>query len=112
MLLPGAVRPSFDVVSSENRHGCPATVFTQLPPGAPSAISGPRLLNPTFVPAWRKPRMPIAPGQFAGESTGPPSLPAETTISTPSDANWLVTSAVALSQLPELPRLMFSTLAG
>ncbi len=51
MFVPDDVAPEFDVVSSENRHAWPEPVFTQLPPGAPSAISGPRLLNPTLVPA-------------------------------------------------------------
>lgn len=111
MLLPGFVAPSFDVVSMENRHG-PPWMFTQLPPGAPTTISGPRLLKPTLVPAWRSPATPAAPGQFAGESTGPPSLPADTTMSTPRELSALITSSLALSHLPSPPRLMFSTFAG
>src|SRR5882672_12061108 len=98
MFVPGEVVPEFEVVSSENRHGCPATVFTQLPPGAASAICGPRLLNPTFVPLWRRPTIPIAPVQFAGESTGPPSLPAATTTSTPAAVTWLMMSCDPGSQ--------------
>ena len=34
MLAPGPAVPVFVVVSIEYTHGCPATVFTQLPPGA------------------------------------------------------------------------------
>src|SRR5437588_7871028 len=64
------------------RHG-PPVVLTQFPAGALSAISRPRLLNPTLVPACRSPATPAAPGQLAGASTGPPSFPAETTTNTP-----------------------------
>ena len=75
--------PLLIVVSMENRHGEPAAVFTQLPAGALKATSGPRLLKPTLVPVWRSPAIPATPLQLAGESTGPLSLPAETTTSTP-----------------------------
>ncbi len=75
-----------------NRHGPPLT-FTQLPPGADSAISLPRLLKPTFVPMCRKPATPTAPGQFAGASTGPPSLPADTTTTVPRAAAAAIASA-------------------
>ena len=51
--------------------------------GAPRATSVPRLANPTLVPAWRKPVIAATPGQLAGASTGPPSLPADATTSTP-----------------------------
>src|SRR5215469_1367520 len=81
VLVSGTVVPVLVVVSIENRHGGP--VFTQLPPGALTATSGPRLLKPTLVPSCRSPATPTAPGQLAGESTGPPSLPAATTTSTP-----------------------------
>ena len=53
--------------------------FTQFPAGDAKATSGPRLLNPTLVPTWRMPAIPATPAQLAGESTGPPSLPAEIT---------------------------------
>src|SRR5436309_2305659 len=86
--------------------------FTQLPPGAPSAISGPRLLNPTLVPTLRRPRIPIAPWQFAGESTGPPSLPADTTTRAPAAVAWLIALWEAESQLPVPPRLILMTCAG
>ena len=56
--------------------------------------------------------MPMAPGQFAGESTGPPSLPAETTTSTPMEASVLMIFALALSQVPWPPRLTLMILAG
>jgi hypothetical protein len=81
MCAPGVCVPAFAVVSSENRHGPPFT-FTQLPPGAPIVTSGPRLLNPTLLPAWRNAATDATPGQFAGDETTVPSFPAEITTST------------------------------
>src|SRR4051812_22541306 len=78
---PGAVVPLFEVVSSEKRQGPPFTL-TQLPPGAAMATSGPRLLKPTLLPAWRIAATAATPGQLAGEETTVPSLPAEMTTST------------------------------
>ena len=57
-------------------------MFTQLPPGAASVTSGPRLLKPTLLPAWRIAATAATPGQLAGEDTTVPSLPAEMTTST------------------------------
>ena len=66
------------------RQGWPEKTLTQLPPGAAIAISGPRSLNPTLVPAWRSAATPTTPLQLAGAPTGPPSLlPAAATIITP-----------------------------
>jgi hypothetical protein len=79
----GVVVPALVVVSNENKHGPEVEVFTQLPPGALSAICGPKLLKLTLVPVCRMPAIAITPGQFAGVPTGPPSLPAEATTSTP-----------------------------
>src|ERR1700686_275085 len=112
MLLAGTVVPLLVVVSIENRQGCPAPVLTQLPAGALSAISGPRLLKPPLVPPCRKPAMPATPMQFAGASTGPPSLPADTTTSTPATTSSSTTCWYAAGQLPLAPRLMLSTRAG
>src|SRR6185436_8676398 len=81
LLAPGTVVPLFEVVSSENRQG-PPLMFTQLPPGAAIDTSGPRLLKPTLLPAWRMAAMAATPGQFPGEETTVPSLPAATTTST------------------------------
>ena len=78
MWLAGTVVPLFEVVSSENRQG-PPLMLTQLPPGAATVTSGPRLLNPTLLPAWRIAAMAATPGQFPGDETIVPSLPAETT---------------------------------
>ena len=59
-------------------------MLTQLPPGALSAISGPRSLKPTLLPAWRRPPTPMTPGQLAGEPTASPTpLPAAATTTTP-----------------------------
>src|SRR4029079_16512757 len=98
------------VVSIENRQA--PELFTQFPPGALRATSGPRLLNPTFMPTLRSPAMPATPTQFAGESTGPPSLPADTTITTPLATTSLMTVCSAIVQEPEPPRLMLMTSAG
>src|SRR5688572_6968822 len=74
----GPAAPLFEVVSSENRHG-PPLMFTQFPPGAAIVTSGPRLLKPTLLPAWRMAATAATPGQLPGEDTTVPSLPAEST---------------------------------
>src|SRR6185436_13324976 len=91
LLAPGLVVPLLEVVSSENRQG-PPLMFTQLPPGAASVTSGPRLLKPTLLPAWRMAAIAATPPQLAGESTIEPSLPAETTTSTLCAVNSRMTS--------------------
>src|ERR1700755_3308835 len=98
------------VVSIENRHA--PVAFTQLPAGDARATSGPRLLNPTLVPAWRMPAIPATPAQLAGGSTGPPSLPAETTTVTPAATTSLMTVCSADEQAPVPPRLMLMICAG
>ena len=84
---PGVVVPAFTAAVIENKQGLAGVNggpgFTQLPPGAPRPASGPRLLNPTFVPAWRMPVTPSTPVQLAGAATAWPSLPTEATINTP-----------------------------
>src|SRR5882757_6860658 len=97
-------------VSIENRQALEA--FTQLPAGAASAASGPRLLNPTLVPIWRIPAIPATPAQLAGESTGQPSLPAEITTVTPAATTSLMTVCSAELQAPLPPRLMLMIWAG
>src|SRR5882757_903642 len=97
-------------VSIENRQAPEA--FTQLPAGAASAASGPRLLNPTLVPIWRIPAIPATPTQLAGESTGPPSLPAEITTVTPAATTSEMTVCSADEQAPCPPRLMLMIWAG
>src|SRR6266481_5758365 len=97
-------------VSIENRQAPEA--FTQLPAGAASAASGPRLLNPTLVPTCRMPAIPATPTQLAGESTGPPSLPAEITTVTPAAITSLMTVCSADVQEPVPPRLMLMICAG
>src|SRR3954471_18420507 len=81
LFAAGTVVPAFEVVSSENRQGPPFTL-TQLPPGAAIVTCGPRLLNPTLLPACRIAATAATPGQLAGEETTVPSLPAEMTTST------------------------------
>src|SRR5205823_10045781 len=58
------------------------------------------------------PATAATPGQFAGASTGPPSLPAETTINTPLAVAWLIASASVCEQGPVPPKLMLMTFAG
>ena len=90
-LPPAVVTPRLVVVSIEYKQA--PVVLTQLPPGALRAICGPRLLNPTLVPAWRRPATATTFAQFAGASTGPPSLPAAATTVTPALVSWVMTSA-------------------
>ena len=71
--LTGAVVPVFVVVRIGYRHGEPAAVLTQLPPGALIATSGPRSEKPTLVPTWRSPATAITPLQFAGAATAWPA---------------------------------------
>ena len=71
------------MVSREYRQGSPIPTLTQLPPGAAIVTSGPRFAKPTLVPTWRMPVTLTTPRQFAGWSTSDPSLPAETTTTTP-----------------------------
>src|ERR1700761_2425204 len=94
----------------ENRQAPEA--LTQLPPGEARATSGPRLLNPTLVPMFRRPAIPATPAQFAGESTGPPSLPAETTTVTPAATTSLMTIFSADVHAPVPPRLILMICAG
>src|SRR5581483_5075664 len=108
--MVGVVVPALLVVSIGYKHA--PLVFTQFPAGAASAICGPRLLYPTLVPTLRNPAMPATPTQFAGASTGPPSLPAETTTSTPSASTSLITICSADVQFPVAPRLMLMIRAG
>src|SRR5688572_27763620 len=111
MWLTGLVVPLFEVVSSENRQG-PPLMFTQLPPGAAIVTSGPRLLNPTLLPAWRMAATAATPGQFAGDDTTVPSLPADITARTLRAASSLMTSRYDASQASLLPRLRFRMRAG
>src|SRR3954469_8320838 len=98
------------VVSMENRQA--PLALTQLPPGEARATSGPRLLKPTLVPVLRKPAIPATPAQFAGESTGPPSLPAEITTVTPAATTSVMTVCSADVQVPVPPRLILMICAG
>src|SRR3984893_15222973 len=97
-------------VSMENRQAPDA--LTQFPAGDDNATSGPRLLNPTLVPTCRMPATPATPTQLAGESTGPPSLPAEITTVTPAATTSLMTVCSADVQAPVPPRLMLMIWAG
>src|SRR4051812_37270375 len=97
-------------VSIENRQA--AEAFTQLPAGAASAASGPRLLKPTFLPIWRVPAIAATPTQLVGASTGPPSLPAEITTVPPAATTAWMTVCSAGEQPPLPPRLMLMIWAG
>src|SRR4029453_3527364 len=66
---------------SENRRA-PPLLLAQLPPGAASVTSGPRLLKPTLLPTWRIAATAATPGQFAGDETAVPSLPGGITTTT------------------------------
>jgi hypothetical protein len=74
------------VVVSIDRRQAPLLLI-QLPAGAATPTSGPKLLYPTFVPALRRPATAISPLtdalQFAGASTDPLELPADATTNTP-----------------------------
>src|SRR6187431_2871426 len=95
------------------RHGWVTSMFTQLPPGALIAISGPRSEKPTLVPTWRRPPTAMKPGQFAGVLTAWPAvLPAEATTTTPAAVSRVIAFWYAALHAPLLPRLMLSTLAG
>src|SRR5690349_903086 len=87
-------------------------MFTQLPPGAAMVTSGPRLLKPTLLPACRMAAMAATPGQFAGDDTTVPSLPAEITASTLRAVSSATTSWYEGSQAPSLPRLRLRMRAG
>ena len=59
-------------------------MFTQFPPGALIATSGPSDEKPTLVPAWRRPATATTPAQFAGDATAwPEEFPAAATIRAP-----------------------------
>src|ERR1700724_1994022 len=98
------------VVSMENRQAPDA--MTKFPAGDENATSRPRLLNPTVVAPGRMPATPATPTQLAGESTGPPSLPAEITTVTPAATTSLMTVCSADVQAPQPPRLMLMSCAG
>src|SRR6185437_4248787 len=95
---------------SENRHA--PLEFTQFPPGALRDTCGPRLLKPTLVPTLRSPATPATPLQLAGEPTGPPSLPAEATISPPLATSSVTTCCCAAVHDPVPPRLKLMICAG
>ena len=91
MLVAGTVVPVFVVVSKGLRQA--PLKLMQLPAGALSATSGPRLENPTLVPMWRTPATAMTPLQLAGVSTARPSaLPAEMTTVTPAAVNCEIAS--------------------
>ena len=52
----GAVVPALRAVRIGYWQAAPGVMSTQLPPGALSAISGPRSEKPTLVPTWRSAR--------------------------------------------------------
>ena len=93
-MSPGVVVPRLVVVSMERRQS--PVELMQLPAGADTPTSGPKLLYPTFVPTLRRPATAITPAiealQLAGASTLPLALPADATTNTPS----LVTSPNAI----------------
>src|SRR5579863_2601172 len=99
-----------------NRHGSPATVLTQLPPGAPMVAAGPalplRLLNGTLVPVSRRPTTDTTPAQLAGASIAPPSLPAAATTRMPAPVAALMALCSVEEQLVLAPRLRLMMLAA
>src|ERR1700686_3390015 len=98
-----------------NRHAWPATLFTQLPPGAPSVAATAallRLLKGTLVPAWRRPTTDSTPLQLAGASTAPPSLPAAATTSMPAAIAALTALCSVDEQAVLAPRLRLMILAA
>src|SRR5580658_2191581 len=99
-----------------NRHGEPAAVLTQLPPGAASVAAGPpvplRLLNGTLVPVSRRPTTDSTPVQLAGASIAPPSLPAAATTRMPAEIAVVMTLCSVAEQLVLAPRLRLMMLAA
>src|SRR5665213_45337 len=71
-----------------------------------------RLLKGTLVPVWRRPTTDSTPLQLAGASSGPPSLPAAATTSTPTPIAWLIASCSVWEQGVLAARLRLMMLAA
>src|ERR1700688_1767495 len=108
--------PASVVVSMSYRQSWPATLLTQLPPGAATLAAGPalplRLLNGTLVPASRKPTTEITPVQLAGASMAPPSLPAAAITKIPAAIALLIALCSVAEQATLAPRLRLMMLAA
>ena len=82
------------------------------PPGALMAVCAPTLAYQALSPSRVWAVTAMAPAQLAGASTGPDSLPAATTMVTPSARAALIRLCSSAEQAPVPPRLMLMTLAG